>query len=187
MKNIKLNMRKEILMGFILLFAISNISAFAISSNYWSGNPLRIYSGESMNFSIVMQNLAGTSDVKLKASITSGAEVLKLIDTSDIYTVLAGQRKNINLKVTIPQDAKPGQMYNARIDFAEMKEGKSGELGVGTAIGQSFDIIVVPTGNIFKDKPSTIIYLSIAIAMLLVVIFIVMKTRKGKLKTRKKR
>ena len=156
-------MRKEILTGLLVLLCMGNIAAFAVSSSYWSGNPLQLSPGESKNFSIVLQNLGGTSDLTLKAKISSGSEVIKIIDSSDIYTVPAGDKTKVNFEAVIPSDAEPGKTYDAKIDFSEVKQSSSGEFGFGSAIGQGFSIIVLsPTGNAVEGEIPTLIYIPVS-------------------------
>ena len=178
-----MTIRKEILMGIIVLICISNISAFAISSDYWNTNPLRLYPGESINVPIILQNLGGTSDLRLKAIVSTGSSVLKLADSNNIYTVPAGEKGQANFVATLPADAKPGQVYNVKIDFAEVKDSKNGEFGFGTAIGQSFDIIALSSEPAKTNRTSIIIViLSIAagIALLVAIKLILKKIKKKK-------
>ena len=178
MKNINKKMiGKEILIGFILLLCINNVFAFAVSSDYWSGNSLKLAPGETKEFSIILQNLVGTSDIRIKAVVTSGSEVLTITDSSDTYLVPAGEKINVNFRVTIPIDAEPGQIYNAKIDFSERRDSSSGEFGFGTAIGQAFDIVVPSTVSrrSWLENNLVILYLAIGIAVLLIIIFILRK------------
>lgn len=186
MKNINgIMIRRGILTGLIILICIGNIFAFAVSSDYWSGNSLKLAPGESKEFSLILQNLVGTSDIKLKAGVVSGSEVLRILDSSDIYLVPAGEKRNVNLRASIPIDAEPGQVYKAKIDFSEIKDSSKGEFGFGTAIGQSFDIVVLPKTS-WLENNSIVLYLVIGIAVLLIVIFTLRKIMKGKSKTKRR-
>ena len=188
MKSKKMVVGKEVLIGLIVLICISNISAFAISSEYWRENPLRLYPGESKEFSLVLQNLGGTSDLNLRANVISGYNVLKVADPSNIYTVPAGQKGQANFIATVPSDSKPGKVYSVQIDFLEVKDSKSGEFGFGTSIGQSFDIVTLsaveqPTGL----NKTVILYVIAGIILLVIVIWILRKVKKRKPHHRKRR
>jgi len=176
--------KKEILAGFILLLCFSNIAAFAISSDYWSGNPLKLAPGESKEFSLILQNVAGTSDIKLKITVVEGKNVLQLMDSKTLYTVPAGEKINVNFRATMPIDAKSGDRYTAKIDFAEVKDTSQGEFGFGTAIGQNFEIITLPEKTPFNR--TIIIYFIGGIAVLLIVILTLKKVMKGKSHKRKR-
>ena len=194
MKNAnKMMVRKGILAGLIALICISSISAFAVSSDYWGGHSLQLNPGETKEFSLTLQNLVGTSDLRVKAIVTSGSAILELVDPSNVYVVPAGEKKNVNFKATMPIDSKPGQAYNVKIDFSEMRDSSSGEFGFGTAIGQNFDIITMlppeqePTGV----NKNFILLIIIGIALIVITILILKKTKKRKphkkIKSHKKR
>lgn len=171
---------KEVLIGLIVLICISNISAFAISSEYWSGNPLQLNPGETREFSLILQNLGSTSDLNLKAVVATGADVLRLADSSNIYTIPAGERGSANFIATVPLDAQPGQVYSVKIDFLEVKDSQSGEFGFGTAIGQSFNIIALPTKPAEPAGLNTVVLLLIigGIVLVGIIIFILTKIKR---------
>jgi len=175
--------KKEVLVALIVLFCISNIAAFAVGSFYWSGNSMKLSLGESRNFSIILH--AGNSDIKIKADITSGSEVLKITDLSKIYTIPLGEKRSVNLEASVPKDAKPGQIYSVRIDFSEIKDSASGEFGFGTAIGQSFNVVVLPETTGWNK--TVVLYLAAGITVLLIIIFTLRKVMKGKSHKKRRR
>lgn len=185
MKN-KITLGKKALFGLLLLVCMSTISAFAVSSSYWSGNPLQLNPGESRNFSIILQNIGGTSDLTLKAKITSGLEVLKITDSSDVYVVPAGGKKAVHLQANIPLTAEPGKSYDAKIDFSEVKQSSSGEFGFGTAIGQGFSVIVTPKTIPPSKGTSLTLLIALGIAVLLAAIFVIIKLKKKKFHRKKR-
>jgi len=183
MKNTnKMMIRKEILAGLLLLICISNISAFAVSSDYWSGNSLKVNPGETKQFSLILQNLVGTSDITIRAIVTGSSDILRLTDSSNIYLVPAGQKINVNLEVNMPIDASPGQIYGAKVDFSEVKDSSSGEFGFGTAIGQAFDIVALPLPEpVQPTNNSVMLYIIAGTTLLLaVIIFTLRKVMKRK-------
>lgn len=173
-------MGKEVLIGIIILICISNISAFAISSDYWRDNPLKMYPSESTKFSLTLQNLGSSSDLRLKAVITTGSAVLRSTDSSNVYIIPAGERGLANFVATLPSDAKPGQVYNVKIDFSEVKDSQSGEFGFGTAIGQSFDIVALSSEE--PTKPNTALILSIVgiVIVLGAILYFLLRKKKRK-------
>lgn len=179
--------KKEILISFIVLICISNVAAFAVASFYWSGNPIKLIPGETRNFSIILY--AGNSDLKVKADVTGGSDVLKITDSSNIYSIPTMEKGKVNLEAIAPEDAKPGTVYNIRIEFSEVKDSEAGEFGFGTAIGQSFSIIVIPENPAgIINNSSAMIFLIVGIAVLLAAIFTAKKiarARRGKSKKKR--
>jgi len=186
MKNIdKIMAGKEILVGLMVLICIGNVAAFAISSDYWSQYPLRMAPGETKEFSLILQNLVGTSDLKLKAVVSTGSSVLRLADSSDIYIVPAGEKKNVDLIASVPADSKPGQIYNVKVDFSEITDSSSGEFRLGTAIGQGFDIVILP-GVVEELNKNLILYIAAGAILLAVIIFILLRILKKKSKKKRR-
>jgi len=169
--NLISNMRKEILFGVIFLICMSSVSAFAISSPYWSGNSLTLNAGESTDVIMVLQNLAGTSDIQVKAVITEGSSLVKIADESSTYIIPAGGKTTVTLEATVPSNAETGQVYDVKIDFSEMKETGSGEFGLGTAIGQRFSIIV---GERLEEGIPAYVYVIAGIIFVLIIIAIIL-------------
>lgn len=176
-----------ILMAFIL-FAIlisSYITAFAVSSAYWSENPLNLYPGETKDFSLTLQNLASTEEVNLKARITESSEIIKIIDSGDIYSVPGGEKTKVNLRASIPDNAEIGDIYPFEITFTTITKTESATFGLGSSIKQGFNVEVIEkpeTKEIATEKPeikiSTWIIIAIIVILLIIVVIIILKRRR---------
>ncbi|MDO8528301.1 MAG: hypothetical protein Q7S06_00200 [Nanoarchaeota archaeon] len=173
---------KAIIIAFTALFLLSNVSAFAVSSAYYSTNPLKLPQGETQDFMLVLQNPSGPETEQLKVNILSGADILEITDKSDIYSIPIGEKTSVNLRAVIPQDAKIGQIYPVNLELITMQESSKGEFGFGSAIGQSFDIVVTRTDGtttlISKSTMKLLIILGIGIFVLGLIAILVVKKRK---------
>ncbi len=176
---------KEILVGLMILICIGNVAAFAISSDYWSGYPLKLAPGEAKEFSLILQNLVGTSDLRLKAVVSTGSSVLRFVNPEEVYVVPLGETRTVDLVANVPADSKPGQVYNVKIDFLEVASGSGGEFKLGTAIGQGFDIIVLP-GEVAELNKNIILYVVAGVILLAIIAFILVRILKKKSKKKSK-
>ncbi len=186
----KINKELAIITLIVLSVLISSYAtAFAVSSTYWSENPLTLYPGETKDFSFTLQNLAGSEEVKLKAMITQSSEVVSIIDPTNIYSVPAGRKTSVNLRVVIPEGTSVGKVYPFEIVFTTVAETEQGAFGIGSSIKQSFNVEVVekpkPAEEVLpqekpEEKISTWVTIGVVILILLVVIVIILKKRKKK-------
>lgn len=167
-----------LLISMIILF-MNTIFAFAVSSAYHPDNPLYIPPGETTEGYITLQNLAGESDVNIRAEIMSGSEILELTDPSNEYLVPAGEKTIVNYKITIPSDAKIDDVYPINIVFTTITEG--GGFSFGSSIGQKFNVIVGSGAKPPEEGiPSWTIGLIIGAIILITIIIILTKRKKKK-------
>ena len=138
-----------ILLSFILIATLGlNVNAFGVSSPYWDENPLYLNPGETKNVVMVLQNMVGGEDVTAIGELDSGKEIAVLTDQITTYTVLSGvSNVPVNLKITVPEDAKPGQEWQVGVSFKTIAPGGGG-VSIGTAVSKGFKVIV-------KEEPST--------------------------------
>jgi len=173
----------------------SYAAAFAVSSTYWSENPLTISPGETKDFQFTLQNLAGSEEVTIKALITKGSELAEVIDPTNIYSVPAGEKTVVNLRATIPESASVGAVYPFEAVFTTVAKAEQGTFGIGSSIRQSFNVEVVERPRpkeaapvvpevLPEEKPETNILtwvtVIIVLLILLAVIIIILKKRKKK-------
>ncbi len=174
-------MIKAMISIFVILFLVGNVSAFAVSSAYYKNNPLRLKQGETFDFFIVLQGSEGQEDT-LKANVLSGSEVLQITDTNDIYSVPGGEKKSVNLRAIIPQNAKAGSFIPISIELTTVQRSSSGEFGFGSAIEQNFNILVTredgTTDLISKGTVKLLIILGIGIFVLGLMTILIVKRRK---------
>jgi hypothetical protein len=127
----------------LTLLMVSFVKAYAVSSAYYEENPMRISPGDTLEFKMLLQNLASDEDVTVQARITSGAEVISLVDSSDIYLIPGGDKKEVNLRATVPSDASIGSVYNFDISFTTVAGEGQGTLNIGSSIGKKFNIEII--------------------------------------------
>ena len=178
---------KEIFLVMVsLILFSSSVFAFAVSSQYYGGNPLYLQPGESTEMFFTLQNLASEEDVRLQAEITDGANIIELTDASDIYDVRVGEKVKVNFMVTAPADAKKGDSFPVTIMFGTITSGE-GPIGLSGNIGKGFNVVIGEpsdfdeNGNL-KTNFSWVAYavIALAIACAAISIFYLRKRRNKK-------
>ena len=138
----------------LLLIALSmNTYAFGVTAFYWDKKPLYLNPGESREIQAFgLQNMVGEKDITISVEQVSGLEVAEIIDESLSYKVPYGSKDvYINMKVTIPSDAKIGQVYSIGLRFKESAGEKSGE-SIQTVGGMTNSIEIVVGKRIEESK-----------------------------------
>ena len=182
MKTNKKQIKTGILLAILILFFSGNIYAFAVSSAYYHENPLYILPGDTKNIQIILQNLAGSEDINVKAEVMTSSDILELTGP-DTYLVPAGKKTSVNFKITIPNDAKTDQVYPISIDFITITPQESGSFGFGTSIGQKFDVIIGTGPPLLapEEKPTIAPWrIGLGIAVVIIIIIIILIRRKKK-------
>ena len=177
---------------FIIVVAIiilsSNINAFAVSSQYYEGNPLYLQPGESTETFFTLQNLASTEDVLLQARITEGNTVTELTDSSNIYSVPAGEKTKVNFIVTAPANAKKGDTFPISMEFTARTSGE-GSVGLSGSIGKGFNLAVGDSSDFEVQEtkfPLITLYAITAIIVILAIItFVIIRKKFSKTKINK--
>lgn len=164
--------------AFVILF-LNQTSAFAVSARYHEGNALYTLPGESKEVIFTLQNLGGAEDVDVKLEVTDDWGIIKIADSSDIYTIPAGGKTIVNLIVEIPINAKMKDVYHIDLRFTTVSKAGSGAFALGSSIVQRFDVIV-GTGEIPESEINWNILLIISISLIIgiAVFFILRKKRK---------
>lgn len=168
-----------ILAVFVIL-ASGFVSAFAVSSEWYAENPLVVYKGEVKDIYLTLQNLASVEDVKVRIDINTGNEILELIDSSDEYIIPGEGKTRVNLRVTVPNDANVDDVYPVSLRFTTVAESEAGAFGIGSSIGQRFDIVVreepqvsapeVKEPQLAPQIEKTTVLLAIVILIIIVII-----------------
>ena len=173
-----------VLCSFLLVFTfmINFSSAFAVSSKYWEENPLTIYPGETKDFFVILQNLAGDSNISVQGFVTEGEDIVHFIDGSLVYEVPLGSKLQVNLRVSVPEDTLINDLYTVKIEFKTIENPESGQFGFGAGVEREIPILVVapekPIRN-FADY-QWIVYVVIIVMLALILFFVVKRIRKEK-------
>ncbi|MFA5952962.1 MAG: hypothetical protein WC812_00015 [Candidatus Pacearchaeota archaeon] len=165
----------------IFVFLISAVSAFAVSSKYWEENPLTISPGETIETYLVLQNLAGESDLTVEATITEGNEFASLIGDSNIFIVPLGQKIEVPFSVSIPEDAVIGDSKNIIFSFRTLSNPESGEFGFGSGVEREIPLLII-TEQKSTSPFSWWVYLVIVLAGILLIFGIIELFKKEKKK-----
>ena len=134
-----------------LVLVSGNLFAFAVSSAYWKENPLLISPGETKDVTIVLQNMAGTENIKATGVITEGSEIAEITGLKKEYSVPVGGKTNVNIRVSIPTDVAVDDTYNLIITFSIITDNE-GPLGVGSSVEKIIPVLVVKEPE--PEKPA---------------------------------
>jgi uncharacterized membrane protein len=185
MKNNKIIKSKILASLAVLMFlGISFVSAFSVSSPYMENKTLNLYpDSKTTDLQFVLQNGGGATDnVSIKVEVISGSDILSLVDNSNIYTVVPGNKVPVNMRITLPSNATVGDNYNIALEFTTVASGESGQFGFGTGQEQDFKVSVV--NRIVTEGETkhngTLLYIILGILVLLVIIVLVLIKRKNR-------
>ena len=168
-----------IFLGILILFS-SFVVAFAVSMpslpiDNEGHRVLYLLPGEEESMTFVVQNGGGaTSEVNVKAEIVESSEVIEIIDSSNIYTIPADGRSDVNTKISVPNEAQIGDKYNVVIGFSI---GGADGTFLTQQIQQKFILSVgVQPGqeNEEKSKISSKILMIAAIIAILIIILLLL-------------
>ncbi len=188
-----MNFKKTYSETFLIITAIilfsSNIFAFAVSSQYYGGNPgnpLYLQPGESKEVFFTLQNLASEEDLRLQARISDGEDIFELTDPSEIYDVPSGEKTKVNFIVTAPADAKKGDIFPISMEFTAITSG-TGPVGLSGSIGKGFNLAIGEPSD-FEAKETKfspkVIYGLIGV-VLIVIAFLIIRKKLSKSKNKK--
>src|SRR3989339_835888 len=120
-----MEMKNMILLFGMVLVSLSVVSAFGVSTPYWDENPLRLAPGESMDVELVLQNMAGSDDVKVRA------------------------------RVAVPMNVVDGGTREVVLSFTQVGQEGAGMVSVSGGFTTKFPVFVVATKEsvLFQPKP----------------------------------
>ena len=164
------------LMG--VCITLASVFAFAVSSQYYDGNPLYLLPGQSQTTKFILQ--AGAKNVSLIAKISEGKDIITITDPQTIYTISAGEKTDVHFIVTAPLDAKHGERFPVSIEFNTISTTSGeGPITIGSSIGKGFDLIIGDAADFKKssqEKNNHVwIYIGIALVVLICIVFILGK------------
>ena len=171
----------------LLFFNTLLINAFSISAPYMENNQLMLQPGEVRELQFTLQNGGGaTESIAVKVSIREGSEIAQIIDEKDIYIVNPGEKVKVNIRVSMPQDAKK---YTVRLGFNTATASEKGNFNFGSEIEKSFEVVPAPLQESIteKEKPGktagisgyeALVGITLAIILLIIILIILIKRRK---------
>ncbi len=158
---------------FSTMIALSLISAFGVSSDYWAGNPVSIGQGQSQVVNLTLQNQVGDEDVAAQIIITGGADIASV--SNQVFTVKAHSEMKVPVTISLPKDAIIGDTKQVVLEIKTIPSGNTGMVSMGTGSNWKYDVQVV------EPKKQPINYLAIvtwALIALIAIILLVLFTRK---------
>ena len=171
-----------VLIALLLLSFVPAVSAFGVSASYWDTRPLTLSRGETEVVPLGLQNTLGQEPLNLKAELSAGSEIAKIIDHSLEYYLPLKSKDEVfvNVKIEVPGDAPIGKEYNVAVTLTTIAPGKKGGVGIGMSIVKKFPVIVTTeTGS----RTDPIIYYgigAIVIVMIALGLFLLVIKRKKK-------
>lgn len=176
----KMMMKSWVILGMFVLL-ISFASSFAVSSRYWGGNPILANSGETVDFFVVLQNIAGEGgDVEVQGLFGDGGDIARFIGESDIYFVPFGEKVDVNISVIVPEDAIVGDIINIVVSFKIITEDSAGQFGFGSSIERKIPIKIVGAEEQVSSTFSNYIYYLVALIVLILIVIAYILIRKKK-------
>ncbi len=182
--NVKKTMKKAFLF-IILLTLLNSVYAFGATTFYGDvGNrdpldPLKAFPGDSKEIYLELQNMVGDNNITLKAVLVNGSGIASLTDESELYEVPLGRKDiKVNIKVKIPENAKPGDIYDIGIAFTTVKTEGPGQLRFGQSVERHFNVLVIEKTPAKKEEGKInnwIAYLIIGIIAIAIIIFFARK------------
>jgi len=151
-------MIKKINILCLILFSLSAVSAFGVSTPYWDENPLRLAPGESMDVELVLQNMAGNAgDATLRAEMTDNAKgIATLIDSNlDYFVPFGADNIPVKVRVSVPVDVSNGGTREVVISFTQVGDEKAGMVSVSGGFTTKFPVFVVAPEEsvLFQPEP----------------------------------
>jgi len=176
--------KNKIITGIIVMLFFISIgfgSAFSVSAPYMENKELILPLGENLKtLEFVLQNSGGTENINIRVRILEGSEIANIIDSSNIYTVVPGDKVPVHIEIKIPEETQIGDSYHVKLGFSTETGEQGGIFGFGVEIEQNFDVItgeVIQTPKESKSH-SWITYLILGIIALAIIMAIVFKKKK---------
>jgi len=169
-------MRLAILCPFILLLFSLKICAIGISSPYLENNTIKLIRGESVIYSINLQN---PEDVDIDVKIDYNSEITKIIDYKEAYTLPAKTRNTkIAFNITAPEKAETGKVYTVSYSMKPLSIGGEGTLPMTTTISKKFNVEITKDPN--SADVRVLLYYAAFIIVFAILFILIWKKRKDK-------
>lgn len=172
----------------ISMMALSIVSAFGVSGDYWDvspPNPLALAKGESTIAYITLQNNMGDQDVTAKVVIKAGSDIASI--AQDTYFVKVQTKVKVPIRITLPKSAIVGDTKNVKIEVTTINPSNTGMVSMGTGYNWGFDVKVIEPTPTKKTMDYTLWLWILVLLIAIVIISIMIRTAKPKKKISKKR
>ena len=175
-----------IFLATFIFLAAGAFFAFAsgVASPYWNGNPLKLSPGQSSIVDLSLQNMVGSDNITLNASISSGTEIASILGDSQYNVPLGSNNVPVQIKIQVPNSAKIGASYDVEILFSQVSSGQGGMLNVASAFTTSIPVEVVGSNESSlsnsSQQGSPLLYIMILLVVLIAAVLIFLKAKRKK-------
>lgn len=156
-----------ITLAVLLVLLVPMAAAFGVTAPIPSGNYAIINPGESKDFTIMLQNMAGSEDVQLKGYVIEGAEFAQFVDNDKAEYFIPFNSKDIpvTVRITIPEGAKRYDIYNVGVLLRQVIEndGRMVQLSGGIRVNLPISVTAL-------EQPRQELPLSLPLAATILVI-----------------
>ena len=137
------NIKRIFIFAIMILVIAPFANAFGVSSPYWEEKPLAMYPGQTNYLQLQLQNMVGSEEMRLTASVVEGADIAKLTDKETVYEVPLGKKDvKVNLKVEVPETAQLYGNYNIKVQFKQIVEEQGGAVGLSGSVIQTIPVVI---------------------------------------------
>ena len=168
----------------LIFFSVKSLSV-GVTSEYYDGNPLQMFPGQTKIIYLELQNMVGNEDIYLKGAITQEKDVAQITDASNVYFVPYGKKDvKVAIKITLPADAVIGERKNVMVSFISVTPGQtSGTVRIGLGIDKIIPVNVNAPAKPEKS-PMTSSYWIIGALIIIVafILYLMLKKKKSKKK-----
>lgn len=178
-------MKNKIILS--LMFLIFAVLAFSVSATvgvtsfYYDKNPLMVKAGDVRDIEFTLQNHGGDADANVIVALADGEEIAELTDENLEYWVsLDSSSIPVPMKITIPEDAQPGDEWNVGASFSiSYKPKGGGAVQLSSTYFKDFKVIVEETSptaqatkatNLFNSPLTSFIFLIVILVILILLI-----------------
>lgn len=141
-------MKNNIVLSLIFLMIVAlafEVSAtVGVTSFYYENNPLIVNQGEVKDIMFTLQNHGGDADAVVNVELAAGSEIAELTDENLKYNVpLDSDGIPVPMRITIPEDAKPGDQWSVGASFSIKYNPKgAGSVQLSSTYFKDFKVIV---------------------------------------------
>jgi len=101
------------------IFFLELVDAVGVSGIYTNENYLEMRLGETKEVIFILQNNEGEGDIKLRANISEGQDIVEIIGNKEYVVPADSLNVSVKLNISIPADSKEKE-YQIKIDFEPM-------------------------------------------------------------------
>lgn len=165
-------MKNQIILSIASIFIISIMLSNFASAGFAVGFPhkIELKNGESYDGSFQLQNvIPPVEQITVEIIVEQGEEYVSFPEGTTIQ-LTANEIKNVPVKISVPENANGGDVYNTKIIFKPISGGaqENGTVNFRLSVGRSFDIEVIKETNTLLII--TIFFLTLAILILVIIL-----------------